>query len=368
MKELLAALKRCKEDRLPCVIAAIIQVEGSSYRKEGARCIITSSGQVVGILSGGCIEEDIAAHASEVFLQGRPKKLVYDFRSGEDDLWGLGAGCNGAITVWLELFDPVQFPEAAASILEDYEDRDRCTVPYYACTVLDSNVPERYAPGERWKAAEGSKCGPFSLPPGSCGIVQGEIEGGIVEIFAERIQPVPRLTVIGAGADAELMTQMACMMGWHVSVAYHETARAVKENFPAAHELHHVPRGDFTRLPLHRRHYVLVMSHNLELDIAAAGQLLPHEDVVYMGILGSKSRINRIMEELQAEGLVNSRHLGKLHAPVGLNLGGETPQEITLSIMAEMVSHWHGASAQPMRTTKSAGLNGHVLPGRRKHG
>ena len=151
MKEITNELNLCWVEKRPCVVATIIQVDGSAYRKEGSRCIIRHDGEIIGILSGGCVEEDIKEHASGIFRTALSQKLFYDFRSDEDRVWGLGLGCNGAVTIWLELFDPVRFSDQAKVILDDLQSREHCSATYYAFTVLSSEHSARYSAGQRWK-------------------------------------------------------------------------------------------------------------------------------------------------------------------------------------------------------------------------
>ncbi|MBW7461500.1 XdhC family protein, partial [Paenibacillus sepulcri] len=132
------------------MVATVIDVEGSAYRREGARCLIMEEGEVTGILSGGCIEEDLRGYAGEVMRTGVSRKVYYDFRAGEDDVWGTGIGCNGAITVWLESFDPIRYPDAARDLLEDLQKRAETRLPYEAVTVVTSSDPQLCPPGTRW--------------------------------------------------------------------------------------------------------------------------------------------------------------------------------------------------------------------------
>ncbi|MGN8829969.1 XdhC family protein, partial [Paenibacillus barengoltzii] len=149
MEELMLALDACLAERQACVVATIVDVDGSAYRREGARCLIHADGEVTGILSGGCIEEDLREHAQEVLRILEPRKLLYDFRIGEDEVWGTGLGCNGAITVWLEPFDPVRAPNVAARIIGDLRQRVETREPYVAATVIGSSDPAAVPPGTR---------------------------------------------------------------------------------------------------------------------------------------------------------------------------------------------------------------------------
>ncbi|MDU4698439.1 MAG: XdhC family protein, partial [Paenibacillus sp.] len=149
MEELIHALDDCRSEHRACVVATIVDVDGSAYRREGARCLIHTDGEVTGILSGGCIEEDLREHAQEVLRTLEPRKLLYDFRIGEDEVWGIGLGCNGAITVWLEPFDPVRAPDAADRIIGDIRRRVETREPYVAATVIGSSDPVAVPPGAR---------------------------------------------------------------------------------------------------------------------------------------------------------------------------------------------------------------------------
>jgi xanthine/CO dehydrogenase XdhC/CoxF family maturation factor len=338
MKEIRAELKLCWEQKLPCVVATIIQVDGSAYRKEGARCIIRQNGDILGILSGGCIEEDIKEHAFGLFQTGQSQKLFYDFRAGEDDLWGLGLGCNGAVTIWLELFDPVTYPSQAKAMLADFEARESCGAIYYAFTVLSSDPAGRYISGQRWSLPAGEAV-EFELPSAAVAIITNHVQGERVELFVEKIEPAPRLSIIGVGADAALLSEMAKSFEWTVHIVYHETARADKRYFPYADGIIYIPRANYSSLAAYSDHYVVLMSHNLELDQEAVKQLLPKAEIAYLGLLGSQSRIRRIVEYVRSLVDFNPAWLQKLFSPIGLDIGAKTPQEITLSIMAEMIAH-----------------------------
>jgi xanthine/CO dehydrogenase XdhC/CoxF family maturation factor len=208
---------------------------------------------------------------------------------------------------------------------------------------------ERCAPGCRWQVPEAAAGFPPLLASTAAGLVRCELAGVGAELFVERIQPPPTLVIVGTGADASLLSRMAKRHGWRVWIAYHETARASKAAFPEADRIVHGPRADFSALPLGADHYVAVMAHNLDIDQAAVRDLLP-KPVAYVGLLGSKDRIARMIERLGAEaGPFPPGWSGKLHAPIGLDIGAQTPEDITLSIMAELIACRNGRSGGPMR-------------------
>lgn len=355
MEEIRHSLMNCRNHGLACVIATVIKVDGSAYRREGARCLIMPDGGVTGILSGGCIEEDLREHADGIFKLGKPRKVFYDFRAGEDDIWGTGLGCNGAITVWLELFDPVNQPAQAERILDDMQQRSETCVPYEVVTVLVSSDMIAYPPGTRLARSSGDA----DQPPGTCrtaGIIH-EIKHGIeLELLVERITPRPELVIIGAGEDARLLCSMAKLLQWKVSLLYHLTDRVSRERFPEADEILIVPRLAFEQADVKGK-YVVIMTHNLDLDREAVRKLLT-QDIAYMGLVGSRYRLERILEYIETtDGGFDRSLLGKLYSPVGLDIGAETPQEIAMSIMAEATARRRGRSGGALRESKGIPLS-----------
>ncbi|WP_020618715.1 XdhC family protein [Paenibacillus daejeonensis] len=351
MRAIIAALRRCQEERRSCVIATIIQVEGSAYRREGARCLIHVNGEITGILSGGCLEEELRLQVCTVFADGVPKRVAYDLRAGEDEPWGLGQGCNGAVTIWLELFDPVLRPEAAAVMLADGEARLTSEIPYWALMVVSAETGGPYRPGDRLKISEEDRQlgNPLAAPDTVTGLRSVTIERHSLEVFTEHIRSEPRLYIIGVGADVELLSRLAGLMAWPATVVYHQTSRADEAMFPAAEQVLHVPRGDFSRLGERPGSYAVVMTHQLELDQEAVRQLLPMAHLAYVGVLGSRSRIQRIVTHAATASGFRAEWLHKLHAPIGLDIGGGTPETISLSIMSEMMAHRHGRLGGSLR-------------------
>src|SRR5690606_9827822 len=143
MKKIHNGLLYCWKENRRAVLATIIHVDGSAYRKEGARCLIYETGEVIGLISGGCVEGDLLEHAKEVLASNKSKRIEYDFRWDEDDLWGMGLGCNGAITVWLEPFNPIEDRIYAERILSEISNRLTCENSYPFVTIIEtSNLEE----------------------------------------------------------------------------------------------------------------------------------------------------------------------------------------------------------------------------------
>jgi xanthine/CO dehydrogenase XdhC/CoxF family maturation factor len=289
----------------------------------------------------------------------------------------------------LESFDPARYREQAQALLDDLAQREICDEPYYAVTVVSCEgtpstsrqgeapsrletgeipmlsastrqhpelVGERCASGCRWQAPIGG-FPPLPVSAGA-GLVRCELPDGCsAELFVERVQPLPTLVIVGTGADASLLSRAAKRHGWRVWIAYHETARASKAAFPEADRIVHGPRADFSALPLGPDHYVAVMAHNMDIDQAAVRDLLS-KPVAYVGLLGSKDRIARIVGRIATEkGLFPPEWSEKLHAPIGLDLGAQTPEDITLSIMAELLACRNRRSGTSMRQRQGMGAD-----------
>jgi xanthine dehydrogenase accessory factor len=355
LEEIKEALLRGQTAGSPCVIATVIEVDGSAYRREGARCLIMPDGEVTGILSGGCIEEELRGHADEVLKSGEARTVRYDFRTGEDDVWGTGIGCNGAIAVWLELFDPAGLPDEAERIVGDMRQRSDTRVSYEAVTVVGSSDPGTYPSGTRWTCPHSTYSGRFGAGQ-TAGIVQETLGYITLELLVEEIAPRPELLIVGVGEDARLLCRTAKMLQWRVTILYHGTDRASRDRFPEADYIQIIPRLAF-ELADTRGKFAVIMTHQLELDREAVRKLLT-EEIAYVGLVGSRYRLERILNELDTEEAGLSRRLlDKLYSPVGLDIGAETPQEIAMSIMAEMMAYRSGRSGSPLRNRKGIPLS-----------
>lgn len=336
MKAILDALKNSIETGKPCVVATIIQVEGSAYQREGARCVVLDHGEIVGMLSGGCVEAELKEQAYEVITTGIPKLINIDFSSEEDLLFGYGTGCGGKLLIWLEPFNSPRFSVTSITFLDELVYRENTAESYLSLTVLDSEDPTNFPISKRWRSNFND---PLLQPENSkAGIVKTERDQVQLVLFVERVQPRPNLSIIGTGDDAVFLSQLAKRLNWHVQLIFHPTDRTNADYFPEVDEIIPIPRCDFTSFPKLPHHYVVVMSHQFEIDQEAVKQLLP-TSVCYIGLLGSQTRIDRILETINNEGGLEDHLISKkLFAPVGLDLGATTPEEITLSIMSELVA------------------------------
>lgn len=298
----------------PAVLATLVKAEGSTYRRPGARLLLLADGTRTGSISGGCLEEDLIDRAQCVLTSGRPALAVYDTAAENDLVWGVGLGCQGVVHVFLE-----QIPAPRPGWLD----------------LLAANLHERRDTALCVEYGGASPRGTFcagNAPANDTG-------------FHEIIPAPPALLICGAGDDARPLARMAKETGWHVTVADARSAYATAERFPEADRLLTASIEAMTRnLPCDTRTFAVVMTHRYADDLLFLRALLPR-DFPYLGQLGPRVRTGRLLAELATTGLTPSAtQLTKLHAPVGLDLGGNNPETVALAILAELQTRLTGHS------------------------
>jgi len=324
------------------VLGTLVTVKGSSYRRPGARLLVTSDGRRIGSVSGGCLEEDILLHAGEVAAKGLPSLHVYDTTSENDLVWGSGMGCQGVVGVLLEPL--LGNPPWAAALAANFESGTPTALEIVWQAKDPALLGTRLAEGVRLLKVKSAADLTFnSLTP------------SIPSIYRQVINPPPRLYIFGAGDDARPLAGSAFALGWNVTVADPRPALVTTERFPGTTRLATAPaEGLVAQVSPGPGSLAVVMTHHFAHDRQLLGDLL-EQPLRYLGMLGPKQRTARILDEL---GLAGSWDAlpggGKLHAPAGLNLGAETPEEVALSILAEMQSALSGKDARPLRTKKGS--------------
>ncbi len=347
--------------RLPggCGIATVAAVEGSSYRRPGARLVLTPDGTRIGSISGGCLEEDLLIHLRQVRENGNARSLVYDTTEENDLIWGVGLGCHGRVTLLLERVETtppgLAFVHHAAgvqrmgAVLATVYDGEP-GIPLGACLALAAD-------GRSWHTAEPAAWVDPLRETAAAALARGLSDWltftdlpGRPCVFFEYIAPPPRLVVLGAGDDAGPLARFATDLGWSVTVADPRAAFATRERFPSAENVVVAPPTDLTRLvSFDERTFAVVMTHHYVHDLPYLRGLLPLR-LPYVGLLGPRKRAEKLLADLRAEGIdVTPAMHAALHAPVGLDLGGDTPEAVALSMLAEMQAILQGRDAAPLR-------------------
>jgi xanthine dehydrogenase accessory factor len=331
-------LQRDGEDR---VLATIIETFGSTYQKAGARMLMTKTGDLIGLLGGGCFERDLQEQAAAVFETGHAKTVFYDMRSGEDVIWGLGLGCNGAVRVLLQLLSAEQDFSPLNLLVEAAETQASGVL----VTVFDSGHADFPAGRSQFLPAAivgdqpilPSAPFPFATAALQTALRQTPriethlLDGQEIKTFYDPVQPPWQLLIFGAGADAIPLVNCAKALGWRVTLVDHRPAHIKPERFPQADLLLHlVPEQVTGLLDLNRFNALMLMTHNIEYDQRYL-QAIVHCRAPFIGLLGPAHRKQRLLQSLgDNAALISDRVFG----PVGLDIGAQTPEEIALSIMA----------------------------------
>lgn len=323
-------------------LATVVYVEGSAYRRPGARMLVTDDGRWEGAISGGCLEGDALRKARQVMLDGQPMVVRYDTMDDDANSLGIGLGCNGIIDVFIELIDPGE-PRNPIRLLEEFvrlRDRRVVATVFRAkaetglCTgmrvVLTETVTEE-PPG--WLRSDMVLC----MATGKASTVRYEVTGQSVDVFIERIDPGIELIIFGAGYDTIPLTRLATEIGWSVTVTEDCIAHLAPKRFPGATCLLYADATAITvKLTLTDRTAAVLMSHNYNYDLAVLTRLIPTR-VPYIGVLGPRKRYQKMQADWERsdKGFAQSA-LNRVHSPIGLDVGAETPDEIALAILGEI--------------------------------
>lgn len=345
----------------PVVLATVVRVTGSSYGGVGARMVVGIDGTTVGIVSGGCLETDLAEQARKANDEGVARLVTYDTRADDDAAWGLGLGCNGLIDVLLEPMTPGQSGPFAVLLEQGLSGGETSVL----ATVIKSADPEVVVGahallyrgsiqttgnwGNREALALAAAAVADALAAGRRGLVR---EYGSVEVAFEVVTPSVRLVICGSGPDVIPLVTFATELGWDSTVVDHrpvEHARA--ERFPGARVVEcadPLQIGKAVALTLHTA--AVVMSHHYARDLDYVRGLLA-SDVAYVGVLGPRARSEQMLTEMRAAG-ERLEGIDRMFAPVGMDIGGDGPDAIALSIIAEVsavISHRGGGHLRDRR-------------------
>jgi len=293
----------------PAALATLVRVEGSSYRRPGARLLVLPNGLRVGSISGGCLEDDVVLRAQRVLASGQPETAIYDTTTENDLVWGVGLGCQGVVHIFIE-----RLPSLRPTWIK----------------IVDENLRAR-------RATELAIVHGGSSPPGTVLAAEISSEATPASTYRQTITAPPALVIFGAGEDVRPLVRLAKEVGWHVTVVDSRAAYAAAGRFPKADAITVAPATGATRsLAGDGSGFAVLMTHRYAEDLQLLRQLLPHP-LAYLGLLGPRKRTDRLLAQLRAEGFVpDEMMLSRLHAPIGLDLGGNTPETVALAVMAEM--------------------------------
>jgi xanthine dehydrogenase accessory factor len=332
-------------------LATVVHVEGSSYRRPGARMLVTDDGHLTGAISGGCLEGDALRKALLAISQQKNKLVTYDTTDDDDNSLGVQLGCNGIVHI---LFEPIHIHEAnnPIELLKRITDKRQNAV---LLTLFSLSGRDGTQPGTCCLYLEKENIiqhgnnnavnnNTFLTEAAHAQQIQDsffksfEVNGQSLTGFVEYLKTPPSLVIAGAGNDTIPLMEMASVLGWNIIVVDGRNGHATRQRFPKATQVL-VARANevLTHITPDDQTFFVLMTHNYNYDIALLRELIILNVCPYIGTLGPKKKLHRMFDDLESGGLtVNESQKSKIFGPTGLDIGAETSEEIALSVLAEI--------------------------------
>lgn len=337
MRDLLPDIEAWGAEAQPLSLATVVKTWGSAPRAAGAKMVVSADGRIAGSVSGGCVEAAVIEAAQEAARTGTPRLL--SFGVADDTAWAVGLACGGAIDVFVEAPDDAGLAEMASLAAGDSAAA--------VATVLDGPHLGRRLFLRGDAQIRGTLKGPLSQKVSAAAraaLAEGKsarVPIADTDVFIEVMRPAPKLVIVGGVHIAIPLTWMARSLGYRTIVVDPRPAFGRADRFPQAHEIISAwPDEALNQIGLNAESAVAVLTHDPKLDDPALRASLV-SPAFYVGALGSKQTQAKRRDRLLAAGLSESQ-VGRLRAPIGLDLGGRTPEEIAVSVLAQIVAVRNG--------------------------
>jgi len=363
IRDIVTKYEEAQKQGKQTALATVVHVEGSSYRRPGARMLITEEGELTGAISGGCLEGDALRKALLVMTERKSRLVTYDTMDDDDAVFGVGLGCNGIIQVLIEPVDPADPCNPIYYLKSVIEKRQKAVLvtlfslqnkrnSQYGTSLLlmeDGNVLS-HTPVLKDRLLTDAK----DALAKECSLFKNYCpEEQNLTAFIELIKPSVSLIIFGAGNDVVPLADMAKIMGWNITIIDGRTSYAKTERFGGSCQvLLSKPEQALDHVRVDAQTAFLLMTHNYNYDMAVLQRLLQMH-APYIGMLGPKKKKERMLNDLKKEGLAfTEAQLAALHSPVGIDIGAETSEEIALSILAEIKAFFANKSVPSLRSVK----------------
>ena len=330
LQDIIRSAKIAKTQGLKTVLASVVSLEGSSYRRPGVRMSIQENGKMIGAVSGGCVEKEILRQARSVFETNTPKLIEYDGR--------YRLGCEGILYILIEPFNPED------TFYEAFEKQCNARKPFSINTFYSKEESSRLSGGSVFNFSEVF----FSVSE----VVTEEN----LDVFPQTVKAGFKLIIVGSEHDAVQLCNYASTTGWEVAmVAPTDDPKAI-DNFPGASKYLGIDATTFGNLNFDSQTAIMLMTHSYVKDLTYLSELV-EKDIRYIGLLGPSKRREKLLNELlEKNELLSENFFANIYGPSGINIGAETPQEIAISIIAEILSVFRNQKPIPLKD-KQTGIH-----------
>lgn len=340
------AFKEAQRQGRKTALATVVHVEGSSYRRPGARMLVEDNGKMTGAISGGCLEGDALRKALQAINQRQNKLVTYNTSDDDDVEVGVQLGCNGIVHILFEPIEPDKDNNPIAILEKCFMQRkDAVLVTLFSLKNFYGHQPgtcfffnEEYTHGNiENKVLETEIKEDASTVLASKSSLLKQYHDHELTAFVELLEPPVCLIVVGAGNDALPLVEMATLLGWQTIVIDGRSTHANRQRFSKAQQvIVGKPAEAIKHIKIDERTFFVLMTHNYNYDLDMIG-LLMHKKCRYIGALGPKKRLHRMFAELHEKGLtITDEQRSAIYGPIGLDVGAETAEEIALSVLAEI--------------------------------
>lgn len=348
MRELIPSIQLWLSQGKQIAMATVVETQGPSPRPQGAKLLVSSKSEMVGSVSGGCVESAIVEEALQCIRSGKPRLLEYGIDNKSP--WSVGLACGGQIKVFVEPVFPAALPDGFNFIFfSKLIELINAEKPFLIATIISGNKAGEkglYSPQAQiwgdpekvWTKEINPLIERLMTDENSCTLIAEIDNPAAKSIFVEKILPPPRLVIIGAVHIAASLVNIANVLGYQTIVIDPRSAYLTHERFPTAdHLMRAWPQEALEKMNLNHTDCLVSLSHDQKIDVPALLSALKSK-VGYIGLLGSVKTREERFNALRAEGIPN--HLLEcIHSPVGLNIGAISPEEIAIAIMAEIVAN-----------------------------
>lgn len=334
-REVMNQIKMAWQDGHKAALLMLMNVQGSAYRLPGTKVMMAADGRIFGTISGGCLESDLFGWAEMAMQSGEPRLQRYDL--SESEVWSLGIGCKGSLAIgilpvdpqdlfWQQVDDALLREESVSLIIEMMSGARALLKADGTVTGTQELLPEEVLQHAKQRFARQTRAEVF------------EFEGR--RFYIDVVKPSERLVVAGAGLDARPVVEIASRMGFSVTVLDPRSGFNTPEAFPAArHVVQSASEVDPSEL---KDSWWVIMNHHLERDQTSLDLALRSEPK-FIGVLGPLTRTEEML--LQIDRKLSS---GPIHAPIGLDLGAETMDEVAMSIVSQLMAERNSRQALPL--------------------